>query len=57
MSRPLSHLGLFKRRLQLQLCDQFHILTHSTNERGVQLERSAAFLRTPKGGAFLPPFL
>ena len=57
LKRALERISLFRCRLQLQLCNQFHISNSSTNERQMQPERSAAFLRAAKAGAFLPPFL
>jgi hypothetical protein len=55
--RALKRISLFKRRMQLQLWNQFHTSDSSTNERLMQPERSAAFPRAAKAGGFLPPFL
>ena len=47
---------LFAGRLQLDLRRKLHILNCATKGNLMQLQNRAVFLRTPKGGSFLPYF-
>ena len=56
LQRAPQSVCLLRCWLQLELCGKFHILKYNTQERLMQSERSAAFLRAPEGGGFLPLF-